>query len=154
MREEDVQRYGRQILLRELGGRGQTKLMSRGVEVRGSGPALDDAQTYLALGGTPLRAGADSVVLTTDPRAVVAADLVVLGDGVAWRSAPACADCWASTIAALRFSGVAPVAVGALAALAVQRLILGWADPLGLVTWDGGRFIRHEAPACARHQPV
>ena len=52
MREDQIVRYGRQILLRELGGRGQERLLASSVRVRGAGPAIDDAIAYLLAGGT------------------------------------------------------------------------------------------------------
>ena len=55
LREDQVQRYGRQILLKELGGRGQRALLAAPVEVRGAGAALSEAVAYLAAGGSPLR---------------------------------------------------------------------------------------------------
>ena len=56
LREDQVQRYGRQILLREVGGKGQEKLLNATVAVRGEGASLDEAITYLAAGGSPLDA--------------------------------------------------------------------------------------------------
>jgi hypothetical protein len=44
------------------------------------------------------------------------------------------------------------VTVGSLAALTVQRLILGWADGLGLVTLAEGLPRVLEAPRCERHR--
>jgi hypothetical protein len=54
LREDQILRYSRQILLREVGGRGQTKLLTGAVQVEGSSPALDVALTYLAISGTPV----------------------------------------------------------------------------------------------------
>ena len=54
LREDQIQRYGRQILLREVGGRGQQKLLERGVHVTGDGPGLAEAVAYLAAGGSPI----------------------------------------------------------------------------------------------------
>lgn len=149
MREEDIQRYGRQILLRELGGRGQRKLMEARVEVHGDGPALDGAVTYLRAGGTLVGEGG-SVVLATQARATPKA-LVVLGDGVAWKRADACPACFERTVASLPAASAAPVLVGSLAALTAQRLILAWGEPLGLVRWDGERLVSRPPECCAAH---
>ena len=149
MREEELQRYGRQILLRELGGRGQRRLMEAKVEARGDSPAMESAVTYLRAGGTQVGEGG-SVLLTTQPSSAPGAVVVVRG-GVAWKSAAACTACWEKLLAALPSSAGPSVLVGSLAALAVQRLILGWAEPLGLLEWDGERLISRPAERCAVH---
>jgi hypothetical protein len=176
LREDQVQRYGRQILLKELGGRGQRRLLEAAVEVLGAGPGIAEAVAYLAAGGSPLRlpaglaldgflAGGSPAALSPDadaPAPVVvsllpahlsseAASQVVVGGGVAWRGPGACPECWAATRAALPAVG-APVVVGSLAALAVQRLVLGWAEPVGLVRWSAGRFAVEHPPRCAAHR--
>lgn len=176
LREDQVQRYGRQILLKELGGRGQRALLAAPVEVRGAGAALSEAVAYLAAGGSPLRlppgfvpdgflAGATPAALSPDVDAPGAAAVllrsaeaegapgreVVVAGGVAWRSADACPACWSAVLAALPPAGP-PTALGSLAALAVQRLVLGWAEPLGLVTWAGDRLASPPLPACPAHR--
>ncbi|MGV3626008.1 MAG: hypothetical protein ACO1OB_34680 [Archangium sp.] len=151
MREEDIQRYGRQILLKELGGRGQAKLMARAVQVHGSGETLDDAVSYLRLGGTPIGA-VDEAVQLAKVGTQVAGDAVLVGAGVAWRSKRACDDCWALTSAALPETPEAPLIVGSVAALAVQRLILGWAESLGLFEWNGERLAPREPIYCPGHR--
>ena len=50
-----------------------------------------------------------------------------------------------------RLRQVAPVVIGSLAALAVQRLIFGWAAPLGVVSWDGERLVSPRWEPCALH---
>jgi hypothetical protein len=55
LREDQVQRYSRQILLKEVGGRGQRALLEGAFEVVGVGPALDVAVAYLAASGTPVK---------------------------------------------------------------------------------------------------
>ena len=52
--EDQIVRFGRQILLRELGGRGQERLLSSPVRVLGAGPAIDGAIAWLLAGGTPV----------------------------------------------------------------------------------------------------
>lgn len=150
MREEDIQRYGRQILLKELGGRGQARLMARHVEAHGSSDTVDDALSYLRLGGTPIGPAADAVQLA-QVGATVTGDAVLAGAGVAWRSKTACDACWALTAAALPSTPEAPLIVGSIAALAVQRLILGWAEPMGLIEWNGARIVARVPISCPRH---
>lgn len=52
LREDQIQRYSRQILLKEVGGRGQASLLSAPVRVDGHTRALDVAIAYLAVSGT------------------------------------------------------------------------------------------------------
>ena len=54
LREEQILRYSRQILLRDVGGRGQEALLEGGARLEGSGPAALTAAAYLAGGGTPV----------------------------------------------------------------------------------------------------
>ncbi len=49
--EDQVDFYSRQIILRELGGRGQLRLLETRCLARGAGPGLEAALTYLAGGG-------------------------------------------------------------------------------------------------------
>ncbi len=49
-----MQRYARAILLKEVGGRGQTALLSTGARLAHGGPALLTAAAYLAAAGTPV----------------------------------------------------------------------------------------------------
>jgi proteasome lid subunit RPN8/RPN11 len=55
LRELQVQRYSRTILLREVGGTGQLALLATGARLTAGGPALLTAAAYLAAGGTPIR---------------------------------------------------------------------------------------------------
>jgi hypothetical protein len=52
--EPQIQRYARQILLREVGGRGQERLLEAKVQLIGNDAALAVAAAYLAAGGTAL----------------------------------------------------------------------------------------------------
>jgi len=49
--DEQVERYSRQIILREIGGIGQRRLLASRCLLRGTGPALACAATYLAGAG-------------------------------------------------------------------------------------------------------
>ncbi|MBN1209261.1 MAG: ThiF family adenylyltransferase [Myxococcaceae bacterium] len=56
LREDQILRYSRQILLKDVGGRGQEALLEGGARLEGSGPAGLTAAAYLAAGGTPVLA--------------------------------------------------------------------------------------------------
>ena len=55
LREEQVQRYSRAILLAGVGGQGQLALLATGARLTAGGPALLTAAAYLAAGGTPVQ---------------------------------------------------------------------------------------------------
>lgn len=176
MREDQIVRYGRQILLREVGGRGQEKLLASPVRVWGSGEAIDDAVAWLTAGGTPVERRSDlelSGFLTGTPLESFSPDAssllepvldvlpagltstarmqVVVGAGVAFRTSAACDACWQTTRLALA-SDPAGGPVGSLAALTAQRLVLGWSDALGIVHWRGDRLETGSIPACPHTQ--
>lgn len=125
--EPQIQRYARQILLREVGGRGQSKLLALAVQVTGQGAALDVAAEYLAAGGARLagvsgpgqfRQGAalgdfapdaalpDAEVATAELAAGTHAFsrpgpwVALAGPRVAWRGVDGCAECFRRTVAA------------------------------------------------------
>ncbi len=164
LREDQIVRYGRQILLREVGGRGQERILSSPVRVLGSGPVIDDAIAWLASGGTPVEGTASSgfLVPITSPSApplvellahgeegcATLQNLVVVGKGVAFRTESACDSCWKNLLSTLE-PAPQPAPAGALAALTAQRIALGWAEPLGLVRWTGIRFENVALPACS-----
>ncbi|HEX8700423.1 MAG TPA: ThiF family adenylyltransferase [Myxococcaceae bacterium] len=56
LREDQILRYSRQILLKDVGGGGQEALLEGGARLDGSGPAALTAAAYLAAGGTPVSA--------------------------------------------------------------------------------------------------
>ncbi|MFZ5445746.1 MAG: hypothetical protein ACOZQL_37480 [Myxococcota bacterium] len=170
LREDQIQRYSRQILLREVGGRGQAKLLATSIELVGSSPELDVAAAYLAAGGTPIQldspvggfvAGASLDALSPDARASSApqltlaaapvfrpAQVVVTARSVSWRLASACPRCgWQDSVGPAGNS----VLLGALAALVVQRFALGQLEPLGHLVWDGAGF-RPAVMRCVEHQ--
>lgn len=62
LREDQILRYSRQILLREVGGRGQQALLSGGARVDATGASGLTAAAYLAGGGTPV-SGTGSLTL-------------------------------------------------------------------------------------------
>ena len=179
--EARIQRYGRQILLRELGGKGQRALLARPVLLVHGGPALSVAATYLAAGGSPVelapgvavegflggttlaRFNPDAGPLEGPPWVALGARLplpeapaqVVARGGVAFAGEDACRACLALAVEALDAGApeaVDEVTLGSLAALTVQRLVLGWSRGTGLVTLAGGVPRELEAPRCAAHR--
>jgi len=56
--EDQIIRYSRQILLAQVGGRCQEKLLVSGAQLVGRGAAQATAAAYLAAGGIPVRAAA------------------------------------------------------------------------------------------------
>ncbi|WP_141323928.1 ThiF family adenylyltransferase [Myxococcus sp. AB025B] len=62
LREDQIQRYSRQILLRDVGGRGQEALLTGSARVDATGASGMTATAYLAGGGTPV-AGVGSLTL-------------------------------------------------------------------------------------------
>lgn len=174
--DEQARRYSRHVLLREVGGRGQARLLETAVRVRGGGTALEVAATYLAAGGSPLawegpehtafflagEVAAAIADLNPDARGPVGpeadvdpprlesdAGVVLLGpERLAWFPAPACEDC-----VALQAPGRGGPQLGALAALAMQRLVLGLETEAGALELDLAQGKdRRVAPArCPRH---
>ena len=59
--EAQILRYSRQILLREVGGRGQERLLAQGVRVKAQAEAGLTAAAYLAAGGMTVGAGPEPV---------------------------------------------------------------------------------------------
>lgn len=151
--EDQVQRYGRQILLREVGGRGQQRLLAHPVRLASWNAALEVAAAYLAAGGTPVDwaespspagffAGVPIASFNPDaapggppfatlhaagaPEALHAPAVVAGGDGVVFAHEGACGACLALAAQTLapRVDPADGVLLGSLAALAVQRLVL------------------------------
>jgi molybdopterin-synthase adenylyltransferase len=148
MRDDQVQRFSRQILLKELGGVGQARLLSTSIRVIGAGEPLDVAAAYLIAGGSAVlldRASPATGFLAGYPMDSPLASepwlelssvegethaprAVVVGKGVAFKTPEACPACWKALAKTLAPFDVGPslgLALGALAALTVQRLILG-----------------------------
>ena len=178
--EAQIQRYSRQILLKEVGGRGQGLLLSRPVQVVNGGPVFSVAAAYLVAGGSPLRLGPEVVLdgflegvslgdfnpdvagpgepWLTLSWGVVAADTpaaVAVGEGVSFHGPDGCRACFARTSALLGQGRLAPVDVvglGSLVALVVQRLILGRAETLGALRLVDQIPRSVELSRCPRHE--
>jgi hypothetical protein len=97
-------------------------------------------------GGTPWLVLGDALPLPEGPAHVL------LSGGLAFAGEGACRDCFALAARTLEGAPFAdPVTLGSLAALTAQRLVLGWSEPLGLVSLAGGLPRTLEVPRCARH---
>lgn len=162
--------------MKEVGGIGQEKLLELPVVVRGNGTAIEVAATYLAAGGTPLEwegaeypafflAGDVAEVLedlnpgsitaigdeayVDPPRLISAAGTVTVGASqLAWFPAPVCPDC-----IKVQAPGRGDPEIGALAAIAMQRLVLGLEKDAGALKLDlkTGRDARVPPPRCTQH---
>jgi hypothetical protein len=145
-REAQIERYSRHILLKEVGGVGQQKLLDACVLVVGSNEALGVAVAYLAAGGTQIvspevfsgflfgtslaRFNEDSVPTRAPTFALVAAQehvpaevsswMCVGDDFLEWRIFGADA-CPVKLFASLSSATLR----GSLAALVMQRIFLG-----------------------------
>jgi hypothetical protein len=154
LREDQVQRYGRQILLREVGGKGQQRLLERPVRVLGRDDAVDVAVAYLVAGGTavsgelprdgslsgfahgvPLDTFSPDAASERPPFAALSVAgqggaaggvAVIVGpDGLAWAGPDACPRCLDAAARELAGAPIDAVLLGTLAALVLQRLALG-----------------------------
>lgn len=175
--DDQARRYSRHVLLKEVGGKGQEKLLATPVKVRGGGTALETAAAYLAAGGSPLHwegpeytafflagqvkptlddlnpdaAGPIGAEADVDPpRLESAAGVVLVGaDQLAWFPAPWCDDCLEQ-----QEPGRGDPQIGALAALAMQRLVLGLETKAGALKLDlaAGKDARVDVPRCDKHR--
>jgi molybdopterin-synthase adenylyltransferase len=174
--DDQSRRYSRHVLLKDVGGVGQEKLLKTPVRVRGGGTALETAATYLAAGGSPLMwegpeytafflAGqVDATIkdLNPDaegsmggeadvdpPRLECDAGTVFVGsDQLSWFPAPVCEEC-----AEEQAAGRGDPQIGALAAIALQRLVLGLEAQPGAIKLDlkQGKDARVPPPRCPKH---
>ena len=92
--EPQLQRYSRQLLLPEIGGAGQERLLAARVEVEGEGVAAETLRAYLAAAGVETGVGGQRVGSTQGAR-------WVLDDvGIAWAAEGGpCGDCLSATLA-------------------------------------------------------
>lgn len=171
LREDQIQRYGRQILLREVGGAGQRTLIASPVGVDVSGPAAEVAITYLAAGGSPLihppftgvgfLTGATPAALNPDvatnagavialTAVPVAGPCVVLGRQLAFFPDGSCEAC--TRTPELAGTPHDPVIFGSAAALLVQRFVLGFATAPVLLGWKEASLAELQGPPCPRHR--
>jgi hypothetical protein len=168
LREDQIQRYSRQILLKEVGGRGQSRLLDTVVTVEGHSQALDVAVAELGASGTPLvdlarreRTGflAGTCLEALSPDAVASPNRPAagwLGPFSSGVDAPLA--CFRVGVSPGAIVGVPPhaawpeslssgepaepVTTGSLAALIVQRFALGLEASPVTVRWLGDRWLR------------
>ncbi len=142
--EAQIQRFSRQILLREVGGVGQERLLATPVSVAGEGGAFEVARRTLLAGGSPLSDVALLVIGEQGPHA----DVVIFGSSVA-AGCRACLSELTSTPSPQRPE--LAVMLGSLAALTAQRLVLGRGDPVVIARWVHGS-LETSHPKCP-HSP-
>jgi hypothetical protein len=172
LEEADIQRFARQILVKEIGGRGQEALLAATVSLVGPpGPVLDSAAVWLAAGGCgvsgqgasagfptpkPSPRPADLTVVLL-PGEVPAGPAVVVGGvraqpGTVVAPLPACPACRARVLDPLQPTETPwHELVASLAALAAQRLLLGLAETPGVRVSREGAPGPWRAPRCAAH---
>jgi hypothetical protein len=172
MREDQIQRYGRQILLREVGGRGQQRLLDRGVHVTVDAPGVAEAIAYLVGGGSPVttsvRSGgflSGTTLEALNPDATASAErfltvsgsveagaVVVVTATLVFAGAATCRDCVRANLGSGAPVAGHEVTVGSLIALLAQRLCLDQAEPLGVISLVDG-VPRAEQPVhCPAHR--
>lgn len=139
LKEKQLRRYARQILLSQVGGRGQQALLEHGAAVLGSGSAQAVAAAYVAAAGSPVR-GPPS-------RTVEAAEVGFLFDAGDVKS-PAGAPLESALKALNPDAAKKPQEVGLLAEMPAQ---LSAPPPWVLMGWSGGRggLIYRTGEGCA-----
>jgi hypothetical protein len=154
LRDDLIERYSRQILLPEVGGRGQERLLAARLVVTGNGPAAAYAAALLAAAG----AGVTCMDGPADPLTIASGDvagIVAQGCRVLTLVARPCMHCAAADGPSRPVEAAHGQAVGALAAAEAMRLELGLATEGRVHTLDLGRgvFTAHALPetdGCAR----
>jgi len=177
--EPQIQRYARQILLRDVGERGQKALGAVRVEVELAGDVAGAAAAYLRAGGSEVRLASEApsawartppllestparrLQLVSAPGAPEPAGVVLGSRGgahVLWSiGEDGCRGCLRGVTRGLGPAGeatAASVQVGSLVALLVQRRVLGLAPGLeGVEASGAGALDSLAAPACAHRPP-
>ncbi len=178
--EPQIQRYARQVLLQDVGERGQEALGAVRVELAVGGEVARAAAAYLRAGGTEVNvadgspgpwAGTPPLLGPAPSRLVevTAAPDVPTGEGLAvgqrpgahvlWSAGrdgcPACIRTASRELRPPAAQSASGVQVGTLLALLVQRRALGVAPPLeGVEVSDTGVLSTLAAPVCAHRPPV
>jgi proteasome lid subunit RPN8/RPN11 len=180
LNEPQIQRYARQLLLRDVGETGQEALGAFQVALAVGGAVADAAAAYLRAGGTEVHlpaAGGGPWALTPPlldfrpgeilhvvpvPRTPEPAGVVLgsaAGGEALWSiSTEGCRGCLrqvTQTLGAPDVPQTASVQVGSLVALLVQRRALGLAGALeGLAISPAGVLTTLTPPACAHRPPA
>ncbi len=166
--DADVERWSRQILLPEVGGRGQERLCAARIAVRGAGPATDLATTLLRRAGVGVGEGdlsADVTLALDDAGDAPPAGVVVRGRRRGTRLEVAtlvgrpCAACATAPNDAMAAAGSlaapADVVLGALAAGEALRALLlpsstGRVHSVDLATGAAGSAVLAPTAGCPR----
>lgn len=142
--EDQIQRFSRQILLREVGGLGQERLLATPIAVEGQGAVFDLVRQTLQMGGSPLELRGRYRVTPSGRAGDVA---------IGTRSVAAgCNSC----VADFKHPAAAEeaslnVLLASFATLCVQQLALGIGEAFWAGEWSGRRLlITH--PKCP-HSP-
>jgi molybdopterin-synthase adenylyltransferase len=138
LRDDQVERYSRQILLPEVGGRGQERLLAARVVVTGDGPAAAYAASLLAAGGAVVvvaDGGADRLSIATGG----VAGVVAQGHHVLTLVGRPCLRCATVDVPSGNRDFVLDQAIGALAAAEAMRVVLGIATGGRIQTLDPDR---------------
>ena len=132
--EDQIQRFSRQILLHEVGGLGQERLLSSAIAVEGQGVVFELVHQLLRMGGSPVELKGPYRV--TGPQR--AADVSIGPRSVA-------AGCNSCVAAFEHPAGVhdptLTVMIASAAALSVQRLVLGIGDAFWACEWSGEQLL-------------
>jgi len=146
--EAQVERFSRQILLPEVSGPGQERILAARVALRGDGPAFQAAAAYLSASGV--------AAVAADPLAAWVVDGV--GAGRAGAGLP-CGDCLVAWFAAQPRPppAMAPAAALSAGATASAQILLEIADParasrpFAQLVYPSASRVRPEAvPGCSR----
>lgn len=131
--EHEIQRFSRQILVKEISGKGQEKLLRSTIQASGQSGALDVAIAALRAGGSPVERSAQ----TSAPAALRWETwvLTIFNDRVLLAEQDACNACRDQLLSrdALA-SPVLELLLGNAAALMMQRAVLGLASSLECLT--------------------
>jgi hypothetical protein len=138
--DDQVERYSRQILLPEVGGRGQERLLAARVTVTGDGPVAAHAATLLAAGGMGVVCTDGTADLVTIATGGVAG-VVAQGCRVLTLVGRPCLACVRLDDPSDDRSAVLDQAIGALAAAEAMRVLLGLATGGRIHTLDLDRGV-------------
>ncbi|MHB8419288.1 MAG: hypothetical protein ACYDCL_14520 [Myxococcales bacterium] len=152
MTEAQIQRYARQLLLPEIGGSGQERLLASRVTVRAKGPAAEALSLYLAAAGVSLGEGGLAVGDRASPERWLLSEAAA-----AW--SPENGPCQACLLAALSALAAPPgwalpAAASAAGALVASQILLqlagrGLASPALWSFWpQASRSTPGRRPGC------
>lgn len=145
LQPDEIVRFSRQILLPQVGGRGQARLLAARFGVEGRGAALQSAKDYLEAGGCKFSPSGEGGLLGDPACRKMGQPQLILGRHrqacvVLWLHAFGCRACFEATRETLSplEDDAMSVSHGALAALVFQRLLWGLEGDLGAVAFSLG----------------